>query len=594
MSLISELKRRNVFRVAVAYGVVGWLLIEIAATILPIFEVPDWILQVFTLFVILGFPLALVLSWVFDLTPSGLERTKSGHESRGSGRSIGRKLDFAIIAALLLALGLVVYNYVLVDGERVGGALPNSVAVLPFENLSPDPSDAYFAAGIHEEILNQLAKLRSLSVISRTSVIRYTDSELSIPEIARELNVATIMEGSVRYAGDRVRIAAQLIDAETDQHLWSEIYERDFADVFAIQTEIAVNVADALEATFSAEEQESIEQKPTVSPEAYAYYLRALNESVGDLRFQLLDEALALDPDFALAYAFMASSYARAMIDASPRAADPRPATELAALATEYADKALALDQTIGQAHAALALLHRHQWRWPEAQRAYARAYELSPSDTEVIWNYSWFSAFTGEYDRALALAERHVELDPADGTAVRDFGMAYLLSGRYEEARDAARQCVAADPTDSTCNVLVAWSELRLDNPDAAVRMLRIDEALFPDRTTPMILAAFANAYSAAGNREDAQRLFARLEEVATQGPVAPATWATAYLAIGDEDRAYESLNRAVVRAENHEADSAFYNLLFIKLNITANVALEQPRFVALRGRIGNLESAG
>jgi len=592
-SVWGELKRRKVVKVAVAYAVVGWLLVEVAATVLPIFEAPDWILQVFTLFVILGFPLTLVLSWVFDLTTSGVERTAPEPGPGSAATMAGRKLDFAIIGALVLALGLVVYNYVLVDNEGVGGVLPNSVAVLPFENLSPDPDNAYFAAGIHEEILNQLVKLRNLSVISRTSVLRYADSELSIPEIAQELNVATVMEGSVRYAGDRVRIAAQLIDAETDEHLWSEGYERDFADIFGIQTDIAMNVANALQATFSPAEQESIEQVPTDSPEAYALYLRALSESSGDLRFQLLDEALALDPNFALAYAFKASSYARAIIDTSAGTADPRPATELAALAMENAERALALDETIGQAHAALALLHRHHWRWPEAQRAYARAYELSPNDIGLLWNYGWFSSFTGQYDRALTLAERRIELDPAEGIAIRDFVWPFLLTGRYEQARNAAQQCVAADPASSTCNILLAWAELLLGNPEEAVGVARRDEALFPDRTTPMSLAVEANIYGAAGQHEDALRLFQRLQEVATQRAVDPGTWASAYLAIGDEERAYEWLNTAVLKAENQEADAAFYNMVFIKLNIIRNPVLERPRFVALRNRIGALDPA-
>ena len=198
-SIWGELKRRNVVKVAVAYAVVGWLLIEIAATILPLFEAPDWIAQVFTFFVILGFPLALVLSWAYELTPEGMKRSHEVSAAESITHSTGRKLDFAIIGALVLALGFVVYNYVLegdsgTTSEAATGVLPNSVAVLPLENLSPDPDDAYFAAGMHEEILNHLAKLRNLNVISRTSVVRYADSDLSVPEIANELNVETVME----------------------------------------------------------------------------------------------------------------------------------------------------------------------------------------------------------------------------------------------------------------------------------------------------------------------------------------------------------------------------------------------------------------
>ncbi len=275
MSFLGELKRRNVVRVAVAYAIVGWLLIEVSTTVLPLFEAPDWIAQVFAFFVILGFPLSLILSWAYELTPEGIKLERDVVAGERITHVTGRKLDFAIIGALVLALGFVVYNYESGDDEVAVSVLPNSVAVLPFENLSPDPDEAYFATGLHDEILSQLAKLSNLSVISRTSMLRYADSDLSIPEIARELNVGTVMEGSVRYADDRVRITTQLIDAATDEHLWSETYEREFSDIFAIESDIAMNVANALQAEFSLEEQQRIEEIPTDSPEAYALYLRA-------------------------------------------------------------------------------------------------------------------------------------------------------------------------------------------------------------------------------------------------------------------------------------------------------------------------------
>ncbi len=266
-SVWGELKRRNVVKVAVAYAIVGWLLVQIADTFFPALQLPEWTVTFVAGLVILGFPLALILSWAYELTPEGMEQTKSVPLSESITKVTGRKLDFAIIGALVLALGFVVYNYesedaltptpeivvdevvdalipVVVEGQRK--VLPNSVAVLPFDNLSPNASDAYFATGLHDEILSQLAKLRNLSVISRTSVLRYADSDLSIPEIARELNVGTVMEGSVRYSDGRVRITTQLIDAETDEHLWTETYEREFSDIFAIESDIAMNIANAL------------------------------------------------------------------------------------------------------------------------------------------------------------------------------------------------------------------------------------------------------------------------------------------------------------------------------------------------------------
>jgi len=332
VSFISELNRRNVFRVAVAYVVVAWLMIEVASVLGPALRLPDWTTTFVAFVLILGFPLALVLSWAYELTSDGMKKTESVPLTESITRTTGRKLDFVIIGVLVLAVGFMfVDNYLPQSGPFAGAeidpaslqlmpaapesptpaapeqpespVLPNSVAVLPLQNLSPDPNNAYFAAGIHEEILNQLAKLSNLNVISRTSVVRYADSGMSIPQIAAELNVQTVMEGSVRYANNRVLVTMQLIDPETDAHLWSDSYNRDLADVFAIQADIAMNVANALRAEFSQAEQARIEAVPTDSPEAYAEYLRARAAVEYDTAFGLLDAAIRLDPEFALAYA---------------------------------------------------------------------------------------------------------------------------------------------------------------------------------------------------------------------------------------------------------------------------------------------------
>lgn len=230
--------------------------------------------------------------------------------------------------------------------------LPNSVAVLPFKNLSPNEEDAYFAAGMHEEVLTQLAKLRNLSVISRTSVMRYGDTDLSVPEIARELKVGAVMEGSVRYAGDRVRITAQLIDADTDQHIWSDAYDRDLADIFKIQADIAMNIANALLAEFTPDEQARIERAPTQSTEAYALYLRALESNDHDGAVSLLREAIEVDPQFAVAYAELAAVYAFGVINTDGFAAMPAEERgELEALSRQYAEQAIQIEPSLGLAH---------------------------------------------------------------------------------------------------------------------------------------------------------------------------------------------------------------------------------------------------
>ena len=351
-SVWGELKRRNVVKVAVAYAVVGWLLIEVASTVLPTFEAPQWVLQTITFVIILGFPLALVLSWIFDFTPTGVERTDSQPRFEGAANVSGRKLDFAIIGALVLGLGFVVVdNYVLEDNsgepsEVATNVLPNSVAVLPFENLSPDPDNAYFAAGIHDTILNELAKLRNMNVIARTSVLPYADGQTPIPDIARELNVGTVMEGTVQYAEGRILVTAQLIDPETSAHLWSDNYDREFADIFAIQSDIAMNIANALEAEFSLEEQESIERIPTQSPAAYALYLQGLSAATAESFYSFINQAVAVDPQFALAYAQRAVLNTYDLVGAGFGLA-PDEALELERSIYEDAERARSIDPTL-------------------------------------------------------------------------------------------------------------------------------------------------------------------------------------------------------------------------------------------------------
>ena len=291
MSFLGEIRRRKVFQVAVVYAVVAWALVEIVATIEEPLGLPGWVDTLVIVLVIVGLPLALILSWVFDLTPAGVVRTPeldSSDDGSSEAATSGR-----------------------VPQEE---PLDNSVAVLPLDNLSPNPDDAYFAAGIHEEILTHLAKIRDLNVIARTSVMQYAGAARPISEIANELRVGAVMEGSVRYAGNRVRVTAQLIEARTGTHLWTDTYDRDLEDIFEIQSDIAKSIAAALKAELLADERRSIEKQPTRFPEAYALYLRAMailhEHGIGAMGsreqrstvLSYLDQAIQLDSDFALAY----------------------------------------------------------------------------------------------------------------------------------------------------------------------------------------------------------------------------------------------------------------------------------------------------
>ena len=617
-SVWAELKRRNVVKVGVAYAIVGWLLVEIAATILPIFEAPVWTVQVFTLFLILGFPVALILSWAYELTPTGVERTKSVPLSESISKITGRKLDFVIIGLLVLTVGFMFYdNYVPESGPFAGAEidpasvepavtptttedvqdsrLPDSVAVLPLENLSPDPDDEYFAAGIHEEILNQLAKLRSLNVISRTSVLRYARDRPSIPEIARELNVEAVMEGSVRYAGDSILVTVQLIDAETDTHIWSQSYPGDLSDsaaIFSIQADIAMNVANALEAEFSAVDRDRLSHVQTDSADAYALYLRALDawrpQGI-ETAIAFLDEAIQIDPEFAEAYGQRGFLYAVTLITeevgASPSLLSYE---EIEAHAIEDSERALSIDPSTGSAFRALGNLHSFAFRWSEAEEAFHRAVELSPNDTSNLGNLALFKSFIGKEAEAVFWMERHTSLSPGTVRTYEVPGRVFLNVKDSANAVTALEEGIGVFPGDGELRFFLASALIQNGNETEAEAHLRIGEQLFGDSAqSGQQLVERAYAFSRLGLEADAMRLFSEFESWASNHRAGTGTWAMAYLAIGDYDRALEWLTRTAEKADAAEGDGGYFATNAIRINRLNDPVLETARFRAIRDRL-------
>ena len=318
-NFLAELKRRNVYKVAVAYAVVGWLVVQIASTILPTFHAPEWVLQSLVVIVALGFPVALIIAWAFEMTPEGMKRTENIAPNESLPQWSRRKFAFfiasiAVIAAAFLAVQL--FRGKPLPASIVNAVPEKSIAVLPFENLSSDKENAYFTEGVQDEILTDLAKVADLKVISRTSVMQYKDASVrNLRAIAQQLGVAHVLEGSVQRADKRVRINAQLIDARNDAHLWAQTYDRDLADVFAIQSEIAQTIAEQLQARLSPNERNAIAQAPTNDLVAYDLYVRAraLDDLANDpggkesllQGVSLLEEAVRRDPKFLLAYCLL-------------------------------------------------------------------------------------------------------------------------------------------------------------------------------------------------------------------------------------------------------------------------------------------------
>jgi len=598
MSFLGEIKRRKVFQVAAVYLVVAWLIMQVVDVVSEPLLLPGWFPRVVIVLLGIGFPLALILSWAFDLTPEGIVK------DRGTGSSGGRRAEFALFGLLALAVGFIlVDNYVFDDrddsspvaveidqtvppvvAEDQQDVLPNSVAVLPFENLSADPEDAFFAAGIHEEVLNQLVKLSALNVIARTTMVRYASRGSSISEVADELNVETVMEGSVRYADGRVLVTAQLIDPETNLHLWSDSYNRELADIFEVQTDIAMNIANALEAEFSVEEQARLERIPTNSTEAWTLYLKATNRLTPvEERRSLIDAAISLDPEFALAIAQRAQSNISEFGFAEGTLAELE---NFLVNARQDIDRALVIDPELPKALLAESNLDRVTWRFSESESSLERALQIAPNDPRLIMTYAQRLA-SSDPGEAIRLGERALLLSPQDSGLRNSLGLVNLYAGEYAAGIRWVRSALDLAPNSGASHMQLIVLELLSGNHGGALEALqRLDtlEGVRGLNTRPSLgLAITARVYAALDRPDDAQIIASEVQRREAAGGIRDAVWSHVHIALGDYDLALEFFRRAI------DERSAFDGAInFLYLNIFSDSVLDSdPRWIAERDRI-------
>ncbi len=436
----AELKRRNVYKVAIAYAVVAWLLMQVASQIFPFFEIPNWAVRLVVLLLIIGFPVAMILAWAFELTPEGIKRAEDVDLSKSVRRKTGRKLDFFIIGVLLLVIGILVFQRLHPTvSPAISSSLEKSIAVLPFDNLSRDPDNAYFSDGIQDEILTKLAGIGDLKVISRKSSAKYKSTPEDLKTVARELGVATVLEGSVQRAGDKVRVNVQLLDARIDTHLWAKSYDRDLKDVFTVESEVAQEIADALRAKLSPSQSDALATAPTHDPEAYDLFLKGEYEQH---QADIVNSAELFDRNFALAYARLAySELDRHWFISNLTSA------ELAEVKSNI-DRALAIAPGLPDAHFALGLFYYWGHRdYDPALREIDRAIELQPSSSDS-WNIrASIHRRRGEWQRALAEFERAVELNPRDSGTPAEIGITYATLRRWSDAEHELTRALALDP---------------------------------------------------------------------------------------------------------------------------------------------------
>ena len=560
MDFLHELKRRNVYKVGAAYAVVGWLVMQVAATVVPALHLPPAITTAVVVLVLLGFPIALVLAWAFELTPEGIKR--SDHVAPGNAATPrnSRKLIVTLGIVGALALGLLLFRMLRPHSAATDSsaspraaaataqpaeALPSkSIAVLPFQNLSKDEENAFFADGVQDEILTTLAKVADLKVISRTSVMQYRNAEKrNLPEIAQALKVAHVLEGSVQRAANRVRVTAQLIDARTDAHLWAERYDRDLADVFAIQSEIAEKIAQQLHARLSPKEKAAIESKPTQDLVAYDLYLRALaiskQSTAGRERLEevvrLLDQAVARDPTFMAAFAGLA----RAHLWFYWTALDETPAR--LELAKDALDAAARLQPHAGEVH--LARAYFHYWAEREYDTALAElahAQRMLPNDAEVAYLAGSLERRKGRWEEATRRFATAAALDPANPLLQIDVSGVYRQQRRYAEAIAVLDRALAATPVNFDLQRaraeidLIAYADLR-----------RMEEAVTgeaaksasPDSValSRMLLALTKRDYRAA---QEAFAAYRPREVTQAAGTVVPREWYEGLIALGLGER--------------------------------------------------------
>jgi TolB-like protein/Tfp pilus assembly protein PilF len=578
-NFFGELKRRNVYKVAVAYAVVGWLLIQVATQVLPFFEIPNWGVRLVVLLIVVGFPIALVIAWAFELTPGGIKRTEEADRVY-PGRSRSRAWIYVVISAGLLSAGLFFLGrYTAPNENKIGNVPAKSIAVLPFENLSRDPDNAYFAEGIQDEILTRLAKVADLKVISHTSTQRYKSSPDNLPQIAKELGVANILEGSVQKSQDQVRVNVQLINAATDAHLWADSFDRKLIDIFAVESEIAAKVADILKAKLTGAEQHAISMQPTRNTEAYQLYLKGRyfwNKRTGPDLQKAIDyfkQAIEKDPGYALAYVGLGDSY---ILLSGFGAAPPQDSFPLAEAA---AKKALEIDDNLAEAHTTLGfLLCVHHLNFADSIREFERAIALNPNYATA---HHWFGdgplLAVGQFDRAIAEGKRAVELDPLSVIITADLGADFLVARRYDEAIEQFHKAIDLDPRFYYAHWNLAQAlEMKGDLRGALTEYKKAVE-LDDD---PFVLALLGQACAKVGQRDEALKILAQLSQIAAHRYVPSYSFALLHMALGDKDKAIEWLERSY-------QDGAGLDLFLLKVDPMLDPLKKEPRFQALVAKV-------
>ena len=570
---LAQARRRKLFRFVALYVVAAWVALQVADLAFPGMDIPEQAIRHVWIGAFLLFPLAVFLGWRYDFTTRGIVRTPPA----GADSTLPLVTsDYAI----LMVLSLVAIAVVVLLGSRIAAIEtvgsphpvarniePNSIAVLPLENLTGDEGQDYFVAGMHEALITGLSRIAGFRVTSRTSTRAYTDTMKLLPAIAQELGVATLVEGSVSQAGQRVRITVQAIKADTDEHLWVETYDRDLRDVLSIQNEVALAIAREIEIHLSPAEEKQLARSRPVDPETYELYLRGmfhLNSYTPEgfeKGMALLHEAVARDPTEPLAYAQLALGYAQ--VGHGPGAA-PDAFTK----ASVAARQAMALDPELAEAHGALAeAILYYDWNWPMAGATFKRALELNPNMATVRGHHAYYHALFGRKEEALAESRRAVELDPLNPMLQGFLAWLLLWLDEIDEAMEVSLRAVEIDPHHPLANYALGHAYSAKGMHEEAIAAQTI-----ASQSSPSFLFGLGHAYAMAGRDVEALQVAATLEDAER-----PDTWGLGeiYAALGESETAVDWLQRGVEERRDW--------MPWIQHNTAYRPLLARPRFKEL-----------
>jgi TolB-like protein/Flp pilus assembly protein TadD len=545
-NFFAELKRRNVYKVAVTYAVVGWLVVQIATQVFPFLEIPNGVVRWVIFAVAIGFPIALVIAWAFELTPEGI-RSTAGVDPASSVRQSGKHAwVFVVIVGAMLSVGLFFigrYTAQNTPGPRPHEPVENSIAVLPFENAIHDANTEYLSDGISEALINSLTELPQLKVIARSTAFQYRGKQADPQAVGRELKVRTVLTGAVRQVDDRLNVQVDLVDATTGSQLWGQEYERKLADVVAVKQALVREVTEKLRLKLTGEQEQRLTRRDTTNPEAYQFYLRGRyywNKRTSDNVRRAIDQfqqAADKDPNYAVAYAGLADCYVILEDYVGT------PASETYSKAKAFAERALQLDGSLAEAHASLGFVYYGQWEWEKAEQEFRRAIELNPKYSTAPHWYSICLLSLGRIDEALTEIKRAHELDPLSSPIGTSLAYAYFSKNDLDAAIAQCKAVIELDPNYPRAHEYLGLGYLKKGLQAESIAEFQKAVEFSGRERRP--LRDLGYGYAIAGKRTEALSVLQELEQKYEGHEAIGQDLAAVYAGLGEKDQAFAWLEK-------------------------------------------------